>query len=180
MRAYSDPDQGRHYNKMDRRLSLGYGSKNLGNGRGFSCVVKGSGGLTRSDPYQLGRLGAGEDSKDNSAILDCPFAQRGRRVVGGAVAGASEFPWMVALIIGSKNLCGGSIIADRWILTAAHCVEGKQPYQVRKKETLLRLQLPHISLSVCAAPAPLRVQRPHGRRVHHPQQARPHHHPPGL
>ena len=97
-------------------------------------MVKGSGGLTRSDPYQLGRLGAGEDSRDNSVILDCPTARRGRRVVGGAAAGAGEFPWMVALIIGSKNLCGGSIIADRWVLTAAHCVEGKQPYQVRKRE----------------------------------------------
>ena len=97
-------------------------------------MVKGSGGLTRSDPYQLGRLGAGEDSRDNSVILNCPTARRGRRVVGGAAADAGEFPWMVALIIGSKNLCGGSIIADRWVLTAAHCVEGKQPYQVRKRE----------------------------------------------
>ena len=72
------------------RLSLGYGSKNLGNGRGFSCVVMGSGGLTRSDPFQLGRLSAGEDSKNNSVILDCPNARQGRRVVGGQVAGARE------------------------------------------------------------------------------------------
>ena len=128
------------------RLSLGYGSKNLGNGRGFSCVVKGTGGLTRSDPFQLGRLSAGEDTKDNSVILDCPYARRGRRVVGGKMAGANEFPWMVALIIGSKNLCGGSIIADRWILTAAHCVEGKKPFQVGRP--LLSLEsLKSISLS---------------------------------
>ena len=118
------------------RLSLGYGNKNLGNGRGFSCVVKGSGGLTRSDPYQLGMLSAGEDSKDNSIILECPDAPKGRRVVGGQVAGTSEFPWMVALIIGSLNLCGGSIIADRWILTAAHCVEGKMPHDVSRSHVL--------------------------------------------
>ena len=59
--------------------------------------------------------------------------------MGGQKAGASEFPWMVALIIGSKNLCGGSIIADRWILTAAHCVEGKNPHQVSRLSRVVEL-----------------------------------------
>ena len=132
------------------RLSLGYGSKNLGHGRGFSCVVKGSGGLTRSDPYQLGMLSAGEDSKNNSIILECPDAPKGRRVVGGQVAGTSEFPWMVALIIGHLNLCGGSIIADRWILTAAHCVEGKVPHDVSRSQfSRARIGLKRIRNPLC-------------------------------
>lgn len=37
--------------------------------------------------------------------------------MGGTEAQANEYPWMVKLSMG----CGGSIIADKWILTAAHC-----------------------------------------------------------
>jgi trypsin len=48
----------------------------------------------------------------------------GRRIVGGEPTTIKEHPWQVALnvtIDGRTYLCGGSIIADRWALTAAHC-----------------------------------------------------------
>ena len=51
-------------------------------------------------------------------------------IVGGTAAAISVAPWQVALVnmtYGSSDFdgqyCGGSIIAARWILTAAHCVE---------------------------------------------------------
>ena len=81
------------------RLSLGFGSKARGRGMGFTCVVKGSGGLTRPDPIELGKLTTTgpqpEDAMDNSVILNCPTFQKAKRVVGGRVAEANEFPWMV-------------------------------------------------------------------------------------
>ncbi|WP_305785072.1 serine protease [Symbioplanes lichenis] len=43
-----------------------------------------------------------------------------RGVVGGDVAGAGQFPWMVRLSMG----CGGALTAPRVVLTAGHCVTG--------------------------------------------------------
>jgi secreted trypsin-like serine protease len=44
------------------------------------------------------------------------------KIIGGADASISDFPWQIYLIAGSYQ-CGGSIIAPGWVVTAAHCVE---------------------------------------------------------
>ncbi len=49
-----------------------------------------------------------------------------RRIVGGAETQPNEFPWQAFLQVemesGNAYACGGTLIADRWILTAARCL----------------------------------------------------------
>lgn len=44
------------------------------------------------------------------------------RIVGGHDAGVNEWPWAVALFNNGRQFCGGSLIDNLHILTAAHCV----------------------------------------------------------
>ncbi|KAM7352559.1 CLIP and Tryp_SPc domain-containing lethal (2) k05911 [Cochliomyia hominivorax] len=44
------------------------------------------------------------------------------RIVGGTNASPHEFPWIAVLFKSGKQFCGGSLITNHHILTAAHCV----------------------------------------------------------
>ena len=57
------------------------------------------------------------------------FKTISRRIVGGEDTTIRDYPWQVSLQIsfdGSSwsHTCGGSIIDEKWVITAAHCVEG--------------------------------------------------------
>lgn len=48
--------------------------------------------------------------------------QDSQRIVGGTTTQPGEWPWIVGLFNAGRHLCGGSLIDDIHILTAAHCV----------------------------------------------------------
>ena len=46
-----------------------------------------------------------------------------QQVVGGVEANRNSWNWQISLRMDDdEHICGGSILSDRWVLTAAHCM----------------------------------------------------------
>uniref|UniRef100_A0A9L0T736 Polyserase-2 n=1 Tax=Equus caballus TaxID=9796 RepID=A0A9L0T736_HORSE len=53
--------------------------------------------------------------------LDCGRSEPSARIMGGSDAQAGTWPWQVSLSQKGNHICGGSLIAPSWVLSAAHC-----------------------------------------------------------
>jgi secreted trypsin-like serine protease len=74
-------------------------------------------------------LGFAMSSVFSQAANQQPLSVRPRPfIAGGTAANIQDYPWQVAILNNQfheplrAQTCGGSIIYDRWVLTAAHCV----------------------------------------------------------
>ncbi|MPC29301.1 Transmembrane protease serine 11B-like protein [Portunus trituberculatus] len=63
-------------------------------------------------------------------LVDDRCGRRGTnlRIVGGENANLHEWPWM-ALVLLPGGFCGGALINDRFVLTAAHCIDSRPTLQ---------------------------------------------------
>ncbi|XP_035693354.1 trypsin-like [Branchiostoma floridae] len=67
------------------------------------------------------------------AQTDAAGGDDDNRIVGGEDASYGEFPLQVMILRGGPDgslMCGGSIIAERWIVTAAHCVDRQSAHRL--------------------------------------------------
>jgi len=55
--------------------------------------------------------------------LNVDFHRYPGRIIGGDEAKPHDYPWQVSMLRTGSHICGGSIIDDHWVITAAHCCE---------------------------------------------------------
>lgn len=58
---------------------------------------------------------------DDGIVTPLPIFDRETAIVGGQPASPGEWPWQ-AFVRASMYMCGGTLIHQGWIVTAAHCV----------------------------------------------------------
>ncbi|XP_034244233.1 trypsin beta-like [Thrips palmi] len=53
-----------------------------------------------------------------------PALETGLEIIGGDTADIKSVPYQVSIELKKAHHCGGSVLSNKWILTAAHCVYG--------------------------------------------------------
>ncbi|XP_060091256.1 enteropeptidase [Heteronotia binoei] len=62
---------------------------------------------------------------DKSCGKRLVIQKSGTKIVGGTSACEGAWPWVVSLHFNSRPICGASLVNNEWLVSAAHCVYGR-------------------------------------------------------
>ncbi|XP_044256879.1 proclotting enzyme-like [Tribolium madens] len=91
--------------------------------------------ITTKPPYKPTRPTTKPPATQAPAVSSCGAKngyQDQERIVGGHNADVGEWPWIAALFNGGRQFCGGSLIDNIHILSAAHCVAHMSSWDVAR------------------------------------------------
>ncbi|KAL2805280.1 enteropeptidase precursor [Daubentonia madagascariensis] len=110
----------------------------LGSGNSSMPVFSNKGGrfvkLSTAPDSSLMLTPSQQCLQDSLILLQCNHKSCGKKlvtqevtpkIVGGSNAKEGDWPWLVALYYNGQLLCGASLVSSDWLVSAAHCVYGR-------------------------------------------------------
>ncbi|CAL4123589.1 unnamed protein product, partial [Meganyctiphanes norvegica] len=108
-----------HADSTRNEVKMVFRSNNRNEYPGFTCTA--SAYDTNAPPTVAPTVAPTEPQ-----TCSCGRVNRASRIIGGIETEVNEYPWQVALLSSASStrpFCGGSIINEWWIMTAAHCAD---------------------------------------------------------
>ncbi|EFX81487.1 hypothetical protein DAPPUDRAFT_224273 [Daphnia pulex] len=75
-------------------------------------------------------------------VSGAPNEELGRIIGGNLSSSTEQFPYVVSISWQGQPMCGGFIYNDQWVVTAAECVHGKNPGELKVTIGTLSLVIP--------------------------------------
>jgi len=98
-------------------------------------------------------------------IMSTSMLAASKRIIGGGIAVAHSYPFLVGIEFSEIHFCGGSIISTSWILTAAHCITPLANSSLLRNESIVSLH-PFPTLNIVAGDHSKVTKHAHEFRVH--------------
>ncbi|XP_053552283.1 transmembrane protease serine 9-like [Bombina bombina] len=87
---------------------------------GIRTSIKGSGTVNSPQTPAI-TVSTGITTPTKGSLSGCGRPQVNSRIMGGEDALNGAWPWQVSLRYNGRHFCGGSLVGNKWVISAAHC-----------------------------------------------------------